>query len=95
MAVVMQMSWPEVSPEKYDKVREIVNWEGDPATGGIFHVAYFDESGFKVTDVWESAEDFQTFVDDRLMPGIAQAGGVDGEPSVTITPVHRSWNSKG
>ena len=89
MAVVMRMSWPEVSPEQYDKVREIVGWEEAEAEGGLFHVAYFDDEGFKVTDVWESPEHFQSFVDNRLMPGVAQAGGVEGEPNVTFTPAHR------
>jgi uncharacterized protein YciU (UPF0263 family) len=93
MAVVMRMEWPEVSPEQYDQVREIVGWETDPAPGGLFHVAFFDEGGFKVVDVWESAEDFQTFVDNRLMPGIAEAGGVEGEPKVTITPAHAVYNA--
>ena len=92
MAVVMRMSWPEVSTEQYDQLREIVRWETDPAKGGLFHVAFVDEGGFKVVDVWESAEDFQAFVDTRLMPGVAQAG-IDGEPQVTITPAHAVWNS--
>ena len=92
MAVVMRMSWPEVSPEQYDRVREIVGWETNPDPGGLFHVAYFDEGGFKATDVWESAEVFQNFVDTRLMPGIAEAGGVEGEPQVTITPAHAVFN---
>ena len=94
MAVVMRMEWRGVSAEQYDELREIVNWENDPATGGIFHVAFMDEGGFKVVDVWESAEHFQTFVDERLMPGVAQVG-VQGEPKVTITPAHAVWNSKG
>ena len=89
MAVVMKMEWPEVTPEQYDQVREIVGWEVAEAEGGIMHVAYFDEGGFKVTDVWESPEHFQSFVDNRLMPGIEQAGGIEGEPKVTITPAHR------
>jgi len=92
MAVVMRMDWPEVSPELYDKVREIVGWEDAVADGAIFHVAFFDDGGFKAVDVWESAEDFQSFVDKRLTPGIAEAGGIDGEPNVTITPVHRYFN---
>ena len=88
MAVVMKMEWPEVSPEQYDQVREIVGWEVAEAEGGIMHVAYFDEAGFKVTDVWESPEHFQSFVDNRLMPGIEQAG-IEGEPKVTFTSAHR------
>ena len=93
MAVVMQMEWPEVSVEQYEELRGVVNWEGDPATGGMFHVAFIDDGVFKVVDVWESAEHFQTFVDSRLMPGVAQVG-VQGEPKVTITPAHSVWNSK-
>ena len=89
MAVVMRMEWPEVSPEQYDKVREIVGWEEAEAEGGLFHVAFFDDGGFKVVDVWESPDHFQSFVDNRLMPGIEQAGGIEGEPKVTFAPVHR------
>ena len=58
----------------------------------MFHVAFFDEGGFKVVDVWESPEHFQAFVDNRLMPGVAQVG-IEGEPNVTITPAHAVWNS--
>src|SRR5690349_12840344 len=92
MAVVMRMSWPEVTAEQYDKVREIVGWETNPEPEGYFHVAFFDEGGFKAVDVWGSPEAFQSFVDNRLMPGIEQAGGVDGEPTVTFTPTHAVFN---
>jgi len=40
-----------------------------------------------LTDVWESAEDFQRFVDDRLMP-VVQEMGIEGDPEVTILPAH-------
>lgn len=92
MAVVMRMSWPEASAEQYDQLKEVVGWEENPAEGGLFHVAFVDEGGFKVVDVWESSEHFQAFVDDRLMPGVAQVG-IDGEPQVTIAPAHAVWNS--
>jgi hypothetical protein len=91
MAVVMRMSWPEVTAEQYDEACEVVGWERDVPQGAIFHAAFLDEGGFKVVDVWETAEDFQSFVDNRLMPGIAQVG-IEGEPSVTISPAHRVFN---
>ena len=92
MPVVMRMEWPEVTAEQYEEVRRVVHWEHDPPQGGIFHVAFFDAGGFKVVDVWETAEDFQNFVDTRLMPGIAQIGGIEGEPKVEITPAQAVWN---
>lgn len=87
------MEWPEVSPEQYDRVREIVDWEQSVAAGAIFHIAFFDEGGFNAIDIWETPEKFQPFVDSRLMPGIAEAGGIEGEPKVTFTPIHRYFNA--
>jgi hypothetical protein len=88
MAVVMRMEWPEVTQEQYDATLEAVGWEENPPDGAIFHVAFFDEGGFKVLDVWESREKFQTFLEERLYPGIQQVG-IDGEPTLTFAPAHR------
>ncbi len=88
MAVMMIMEWRGVTPDQYDQVREIVRWEQDVPQGAMFHVIAFDDDGARVTDVWDSADDFQRFVDERLMPGTKQAGIV-GEPQVTILPTHR------
>jgi hypothetical protein len=91
MAVVMRMEWPEVTREQYDATLEAVGWEETLPEGAIFHVAFFDEGGFKVVDVWESEEQFQRFVEDRLNPGIQQVG-IEGEPKVTFAPAHRVFD---
>ena len=83
MPVVMQMQWDNVTPAQYDDVRKIVDFEGDPPRGGLYHVAAFDNKGLLVTDVWERAEDFQAFVEKRLMPGVQKAG-IAGEPKVNV-----------
>lgn len=85
--IVMKMTWPALTSDLYDRVRAIVRWEEEPAPGGVLHVAGFDERGMHVVDVWESAEQFNAFVQSRLMPGIAQIGD-HGEPAVEIIPVH-------
>lgn len=81
MATVMLMQWPEVTEAKYQEARKVVNWEGDVPKGAIFHTAWFAADGFHVLDVWESREDFEAFVRDRLTPGIQQIG-IEGQPSV-------------
>jgi hypothetical protein len=88
MAIVMTMAWAGIKPEDYDKLLNVVDWEGRPADGGIFHVAWFDEKGLRVVDVWESDEDWNNFLEQRLGPGLAQVG-LQGEPSVEISEVHR------
>jgi hypothetical protein len=88
MAVVMSMRWEGVTPDLYEQVRASVRWDVDQAAGGILHVASFDEQALYVTDVWESPAHFQSFVEERLMPGVAATGVELGEPQVEVRPLH-------
>jgi hypothetical protein len=88
MPVVMIMRWEGITPQQYHDALELIDWEGNVPPGGLFHVAAFDERGLRVTDVWESAEQFQQFAEQRLMPGTKQLG-LPGEPTVEIYPAHR------
>lgn len=90
MPVLMIMEWKGLTPAQYDAVCDLVNWENDVPPGGMFHAAAFSEKGLHVSDLWESAESFERFVEHRLMPGIMQLG-VPGEPSVELYPVHRMF----
>ncbi len=87
MAVVMNMEWPGVTSAQYEQARKMVNWEGNVPSGAQFHVAAFNDKGLCITDIWDSAEDFQRFVDQRLTPA-TQKIGIQGQPNVEILPVH-------
>ncbi|HKR64911.1 MAG TPA: hypothetical protein VJZ00_14350 [Thermoanaerobaculia bacterium] len=85
MATVMTMHWPEVTEEQYQRARQEINWEGDVPSGAKFHVSWFADDGFHVLDLWDSREQFETFVRDRLTPGV-QKIGIQGQPSVQFAP---------
>jgi hypothetical protein len=87
MAVMMIMEWPTVTLEGYEKVRQLTNFESDPPAGGMFHVAALDGDRLRVVDVWETAEQFQAFVEARLMPATQQAG-ITAAPEVKILPAY-------
>ncbi len=87
MKIVMIMKWDAVTTDQYEKLRKIVNWEGDHPKGAVFHVAGFDANGIRVTDIWDSADDFNNFVQTRLMPGTNEVG-ISGAPEVEIIPAH-------
>jgi hypothetical protein len=87
MPVVMYMEWDGVSPEQYDEAREKVDWEGDVPDGTILHVPWFVDSGLRVVDVWDSGDQFQAFVEERLMPAVQEIG-IEGQPRVDIRPLH-------
>ena len=87
MATIMLMHWPEVTKEKYEEVRRDVNWEGNVPQGAKFHVSWFGDDGFHVMDLWDSQQDFETFVRDRLTPGLQRAG-IQSQPRVQFAPAH-------
>jgi hypothetical protein len=77
MRTVMIMKWDGLTSAQYDQLRKSVNWEGNTPKGAVFHV----------TDIWESADEFNNFVQNRLMPGVA-ALGIKTQPQVELFPVH-------
>jgi hypothetical protein len=87
MAVAMFMRWNGLTREQYDAARSLVPFDRETAPGGLFHVVAFDEGGIHVTDVWESAEQFQAYLAERLAPAFGQLG-IAGQPEVAVLPVH-------
>jgi hypothetical protein len=61
----------EATSEHYEQVNEKI---GDtPPAGLIVHTASDLGGGrWKVVDVWESADDYQNFVQNQLIPAIAE-----------------------
>jgi hypothetical protein len=87
MKVMLIIAWEGVTREQYDEVKSKVNWEGNVAPGAVLHVASFDDKGLRITDVWESEEDFTNFLQNRLMP-VIQEMGITTQPKSEIYPLH-------
>jgi hypothetical protein len=87
MAIVMSMHWPEVSKAQYEQVRKDVGWETSVPKGARMHVAWFATDGFHVMDVWDSQNDFETFLGTRLQPSVQRAG-IKGQPNVAFAECH-------
>ena len=87
MPVAMLVDNPNGSQEIYDKVRQHMGLEA-PA-GGIFHVAGpSPNGGWRVIEVWESEEDAQRFLNERLKPALEAAGVPEPPPPPQFWPVH-------
>ncbi len=60
----------------------------DKPAGGIFHVAGpSPNGGWRVIEVWESQEDAQRFLGERVKPAF-EAVGAPGPPQPQLWPVH-------
>lgn len=87
MKIMMCMTWEGVTPELYEEARKRVKWDTDVAVGGVLHVASFSKNALHVTDIWESAEAMNSFLETRLLPGVAPLG-IPTQPSVQVYPLH-------
>ncbi len=87
MSTIMLMHWPELSKEHYEQAQKEVSWERDVPQGAKFHIAWFGEDGFHVLDLWESRQDFERFMDQRVKP-VLQKIGVQGQPQVQYAEAH-------
>ena len=74
MAVAVIQEFPIEGDDRtttnYDRVQEALGTRTNPPTGGLVHAAGFDEEAgvFRIFDVWESREAWETFFNDRVMP---------------------------
>ncbi len=76
-----------INQSQYEALRTEVKWEQQQPQGGIFHAASFDEAGnIHVADVWESPEELNAFVEQRLAPAMQRLQ--IAPPEVSVFPVH-------
>lgn len=87
MAIMMVMHWPGATPEQYEALRKQANWEHDLPRGAKLHIVGFGSDGLHITDIWESAEDFQAFNEQRIAPAVQELA-ITSKPDVTILPLH-------
>ena len=68
MPVVVEYT-TEVGQEEYDMVAVSIRFHDEPPPGLIVHTAAVTENGrMRIFDVWESIEDHDRFVEERLRP---------------------------
>jgi len=90
MAIGLVMRFEGVNARRYDAVMDqlgLTATGGDWPEGIISHAAGATRDGWCVVDVWESQEQFDTFLHTRLEPAFERAGGLP-EPEVIPFEVH-------
>ena len=88
MAVAVVLDFEGGSLDEYDRVIEKMGFDpgGSGAPGGLFHWVTKTDDGIRVTDVWESQEQFQQFAEEKIGP-ITQEMGL-AQPQITTHEVH-------
>ena len=87
MAVAVQMEF-KGDMDQYEQVIQKMGFShgGPGAPGGMFHWVTKTDDGFRVTDVWQSQEQFQRFAEEQIGPLTQQAGLT--APEIAFYPIH-------
>ena len=95
MAVGMLMQMPDGTIELYERVMDALEWDtSTPPEGLISHCAGVGPGGLTVYDVWDSADHFLRFAEDRLKPALAQAaGGEAPDVQPQFIPLHYQFTA--
>ena len=70
-----------LTAEKYDEAVQRVNDELGPPDGCEYHVCFGESGSLKVSELWDSREQWEAFVE-KLMPILEAVGVNAGQPDV-------------
>ena len=74
MSIVVRFSPSALTAKMYDEtIRQLKNAGEWPPTGLDYHVCFGSDGNLKVSEIWNSREQFEVF-GERLMPILADAG---------------------
>ncbi len=80
MAYLITHFWPGATEEQYTATVAAVHPAGGLPDGQIYHAAGPADGGILISTVWDSKEQADTFVRDKLIASMPIAGGFEGQP---------------
>ena len=89
MTIGVQLDFDGATSDQYDQVIAKMGFKpmGAGAPGLIFHWVTKTGQGVRVTDVWETRDQFDQFAAEKIGP-ITQEVGVPGPPKMEFFEVH-------
>lgn len=84
MSIVVRFTPTSLTAQKYDETIRVIEESGDfPPDGLDYHVCFGAEGNLRVSEIWDSREQFEAF-GERLMPILATAGiEFSGPPEIS------------
>lgn len=92
MAIMAIYRSREMDPETFNRFRAAVPIEPIPEGAISHHVAFDDEEGLIVFDIWETEAQLNAFLEERLYPGLQKLGLPVVEPRVA--KLHALWTAE-
>ncbi len=80
MAYLMSHFWPGATEDQYRATIAVVHPPVGLPEGQTYHAAGPADGGILIAAVWESKEQADRFVQDKLLPSMPVEGGFTGQP---------------
>ncbi|MGA2320473.1 MAG: hypothetical protein ABSG95_06990 [Solirubrobacteraceae bacterium] len=80
MAYMTTHFWPGATEDQYNATVAVVHPPVGLPEGQTYHVAGLTDGGILITAVWDSKEQQDRFLKDKLMASMPIEGGVEGRP---------------
>jgi hypothetical protein len=89
MAVAVVIECKGATLDQYDQALAKMGRtpRGRGAPGSLFHWVTATDDGIRVTDVWETREEFEKFAQEQIGP-IATEVGFPAPPEITFHDIH-------
>ena len=87
MTVVTTLDITDLTAEEYRAVLDELGVETRPEGGIYLHLTVPTDFGFRVVEIWDEAEGFQRFLENRMAPA-TKAVGMDREVTISVKPLH-------
>lgn len=82
MAIVVRFTPPAMDATKYDEcIRRLEETGAAAPAGRLYHVCFGDKDNLRVSDIWDSMENFDEF-GKTLMPILQDIGIDPGQPEI-------------
>ena len=89
MAVGLRLDFSSLTLDDYDAICRALNFPADWPGGLLAHGSVEVDGRLRVLDVWESREQFDRFVQERLQGALGEAVGDRAEqPQITEAELH-------
>jgi hypothetical protein len=87
MTYVTTLDIHGLTPREYRAVMNELGVERRPEPGIYLHASITTEFGYRIVEIWDRKEGFDSFLEKRLLP-TTKALGIDRKTEITVTELH-------
>lgn len=80
MTYLITHFWPGATQAQYEATIAVAHPPDALPEGQVYHAAGPAEGGFLIAAVWESKDQFERFVQEKLIANMPIEGGFSGQP---------------